>query len=927
MISAGEGFGPRVVGPLHDSVSSAPGSLEIAQFLDDASSRPAGLIIEGEAGIGKTTLWAKACEHALAHGFRVLSAHGDPSEVSLIFSGAADLLANVDAAVIDQLPPVQRGALNRMLLRDSDFQATDERAAAAAFQSVIQQLAADTPVLIAIDDVQWLDSSSVRLVRFAARRLVGAVGVMVTAREGEPESFDVAPMLPLARPGAVTRLRVPPLTLGDVNALISRLGRKLPRSVLVRIFDTSGGNPLFAIELARAAEDGRETDAQLPPTLAAIVRSRLQEVDPATSILLLAVACASRPTVSLVAAATDTTEHQVVDLLESGDAATIVVIRGNHLRFSHPLLATGVYANAAAKHRREMHRRLAELSDEPELKARHLALSTPSGDETTIQALDTAAKIARRRGAPAAAAELIEMAINRGGDDPIRRMRAAELHLRAGDTDVALTVLAPAIDQLSDGPLKSLAQSIQATTEFFTDSFGLAAQTLASALMVEDLDINFRVAAQALMAFAELMDGQYAAALRHASSAVEDGESTDPTARSSALAVHALVQLYCGRRVDEAALQTARDLEAEDSRVPIPCRASTVTALIRGWTGDLDGGIAGFTEIAHSLRRRGADTELIYVLIYLTVFNIWLGRYDDASRHAAECYEYANQIGRAPMRVFGLSMRGAVAAFIGDIARAEEDLSGALALAQRAVSPLAADLPASIAAFLAISRGDYDQTLTLLEPCLSRFDPSFGLELPAPDYLANAAEAMISLNQLAAAEPLIVALETNGHNLIRPQLSALGARCRAMLLAAQGNVTTALEAARTALTFHDQSPVPLERARTQLLLGQLQRRARQKHSAAATFGDVVSTCEQLGAQLWAQRARDELARLAGPTTQGLGLTATEERVASRAAAGLSNKEIAAELFLAPKTVEMNLSNVYRKLGIRSRGQLHSRLNG
>ncbi|WP_319453157.1 MULTISPECIES: ATP-binding protein [unclassified Mycobacterium] len=148
-----------------------PESRAIAQFLASATSTTTGLFIEGEAGIGKTTLWLHTCEQAAAQGFRVLTAHGDPSALSLVFAAVADLLAEVDPEIIDQLPPVQRGALNRILLRDSNIPATNERATAAAFQGVIQHLAADTPVLIAIDDVQWLDTSSAAVVRFAARRL------------------------------------------------------------------------------------------------------------------------------------------------------------------------------------------------------------------------------------------------------------------------------------------------------------------------------------------------------------------------------------------------------------------------------------------------------------------------------------------------------------------------------------------------------------------------------------------------------------------------------------------------------------------------------------------------------------------------------------------------------------------------------------
>lgn len=911
-----------------DPVAREPEAQAIAQFLSNARSEPAGLFIEGEAGIGKTTLWLQTCEQAAAQGFRVLAAQGSPSEVTFAFAAVADLLASIDTSVVDDLPAVQRGALDRILLRDSEIAATDERAAGAALQSVLQRLASEEPVLIAIDDVQWLDSASAAAIRFSVRRLSGAVGVLTTARIDESPSSGGSAWLQLGRPDSMTRLRMTPLTLGGIHALISgRLGRVLPRPTMLRIHEISGGNPLYALELARAVDDGRGIDTALPTTLAMLVRARLMQIDPAASMLLLAAACTSNPTVKLIAAASEKSEHDVVSLLESGDAAKIVVLNGGHIRFAHPLLATGVYTDATPGSRREMHRRLAEVTEEPELKARHLALATSGGDETTLQALDKAAKIAKKRGAPGAAAELTEMAIARGGDDPIRRMRCAELYLRAGDTEHAQSVLAPTLELLPPGVLLSIALSIQAMIHAFNDSFAMVAKTMVGALAVEGLDTNFRVLALAQIAFAEVMDGQFHVALEHSSEAVGYGEDIDPTVRSSALAVWVLVQFWCGRGVDQSALQRALELEAPDARVGIGCRASTIAALIRGFTGDLHGGVDGLEDIVHELRKRGADTELIYVLFYLAGFNLWLGHFDDARRYAAECYEYTDQIGREPMRVIGLSMRGSVAIHTGDADQADQDLSEAFALARREKELRAAELPAMALAFLHISRGDYGLVLAALQSFLERFDVAFGAELPSATFaLSYAVEAMIHLDQLGDAEPLIAAMETHGQNLSRPLLSALGARGRALLTAARGDIDTALEQATTALEYHDHVPMPLERARTQLLLGQLQRRARQPHKAAAILGEVITTCERLGARLWEQRARDELARLSRNSKSGTTLTAAEERVARRAAQGRSNKEIAADLFLSVKTVEMNLSSVYRKLGIRSRSQLHSKLD-
>jgi DNA-binding CsgD family transcriptional regulator len=192
-------------------------------------------------------------------------------------------------------------------------------------------------------------------------------------------------------------------------------------------------------------------------------------------------------------------------------------------------------------------------------------------------------------------------------------------------------------------------------------------------------------------------------------------------------------------------------------------------------------------------------------------------------------------------------------------------------------------------------------------------------------FLPDAVETFVAVGRLDEAEPLVQALETNGPRLDRPWMLAVGARGRAMLLAAHGDLDAAAVAAHAAVRHHERLPMPFERARTRLLVGQLQLRNRQRRIATQTLTEARDAFEAAGAPLWAARARAELARLNRTASDRSGLTTSERRVAERAAAGMSNRDIAAALFLSPKTVEMNLSRVYRKLGIRSRAQLHTRL--
>jgi DNA-binding CsgD family transcriptional regulator len=212
----------------------------------------------------------------------------------------------------------------------------------------------------------------------------------------------------------------------------------------------------------------------------------------------------------------------------------------------------------------------------------------------------------------------------------------------------------------------------------------------------------------------------------------------------------------------------------------------------------------------------------------------------------------------------------------------------------------------------------------VLAPLLSALDPS-ATEIFVAAFIPDAVEAMIALDRLAQAEPLVEALERNGGRLDRAWMLAVGARCRAMLLAAQGDVEVAHGCAKEAMAHHDRLPMPFERARTQLVLGQLQRRLRLKEAATTTLRDAVHAFDQMGTALWADRARAELARADVAHKGAAELTPSEQRAAELAAAGMSNREIAAALFISPKTVEANLARIYRKLGIHSRSHLRQHL--
>jgi DNA-binding CsgD family transcriptional regulator len=897
----------------------------VIDFLDAASAEPVALVVEGEAGIGKTTLWLSAVHQARERGFQVLSARPADAESVLAYASLADLLAEVDATILADLPTPQRVAVDRVLLRGNEFDApTDQRAVAAGFLSVVQTLAETTPVLVAIDDLQWVDPSSEHVLAFAARRISARVAVLGAVRTG-PDSGSALSWLRLPRPDAIRRIQVHPLTLGRLHAVISeRLGRSFPRSTMVRIHEISGGNPFYALELAQAMDDGKAKPEQpLPGTLTELVRARMGILDAEVQGLLLAAACVPAPTMDLVARATDINAARAAELLEGAESKGIVGIDGPRLRFTHPLLARGVYTDAGPARRRAMHRRLAEIVEQLELRARHLALAATSADPLTLQSLDAAAEMAGIRGAPEAAAELLDLAIGLDGGTVQRQIRSASYHFNAGELERPRAVLEQMIETLAPGVLLAEALTLLAAVRLLDGSFLIAARLLERALLETEVDLAFRVQTTVTLSFALLNVGDLDGAARCIEDAVAQASSLGaPNVSSQALIMQVMVGFMRGGGVDEPNRRHALDLEDRHMAVPVTFRPCMLNAMLLSWTGQLDEARGEMLAIRQDCMDRGEESELMWVDYHRFLVEIWRGNLADANVIAADAMDRALLLGGdLPLSVASM-IRAAHAAYAGDVDDARRDASEAIEASRRCGSSLLAEWPITIIGFLEVSLGNHQEALTTLEPMLAMLDPPpKGTEIFVASFVPDAAEALIQVGRLADAEPLIDMFERNGRRLDRAWMLATGARCRAMLLAANGELDAAGLAAQQAMVEHNRLPMPFERARTQLLVGQLQRRARQKDAAAATLHEALRTFERLGTPLWAGRARAELARVNVRRSSATELTPSEHRVAELAASGMTNRDVAAALFISPRTVEANLARVYRKLGIHSRAEL------
>lgn len=900
----------------------------VAGFLDSVAERPSGLIIEGEAGIGKSTLWLSLLEQAAARGYRVMSARVGETESVMAFSALADLLADVDPEHLDALPGLQRLALDRVLLRTGvDGPPTDHRVVGAAFVAVLGALGRDAPVVVAVDDTQWLDTCSRSVLEFAVRRLRGPSGVLVTERTA-PGGGTVARWLQMDRPDGLERYAVRPMTSHALHAMITRrLGRSLPRPTVLRITEISGGNPFFALELARALGDRTDMSSQpLPETLAEVVRARLDALTDEVCALLLSASCVPNPTVELLAGATGATHEHVAELLEHAQRQGVVTLDGNRVRFSHPLLASVIYNDAPVSTRRLAHRTLAGLETHPELRARHLALAAATGDEEIFAALDQAAESARARGAPAAAAELIDLAVKLGGDNLIRRLKSAENHFLAGDTAMARDVLG-AVQDYQPAILRALGSVLLATICMYDNQHTEAVALLRTA--IDDATGNIPMLVQVLLrlSFGLHSIGDSEEARRHIRDAVKLAEELGvPGISSAALSWSVQLDFQCGHGLDEKSLDRALELYDSSLDLPIIFRAPMVNALALSGTGRLEEAHRQLVALRVVGRERGAESDMMTIAGFLAINHIWRGRVVEAEAEAAEAVERAEQLGGDEVLIIPMTVRAAVAAFAGRVEQARADARWVLDASSRRQSSFA-DWPGMTLCFLEESLGNHRAALDALDREFLRPEKVAATELMLSWHLPDVIEAMVSVGQLEDAETLTAAMERAGELHQRRWTRAVAARCRAMLLAAGGDVAAAEQTAQRAMTEHESLPMPFERARTQLVLGQLQRRLRRKSAAATTLTEALQTFERLGTPLWVQRAQAELSRtVVSPAGGRAVLSESELRVAELAASGATNKEIAATTFITAKTVEHHLTRIYRKLGIGSRAELGRRMD-
>jgi DNA-binding CsgD family transcriptional regulator len=890
----------------------------VAAFLAETGSGFAEVTLEGEAGIGKTTVWWEALRLASSAGARVVVTRPSESEATLSFTALGDLFDDLDDAMIGELPIPQSEAIAAALLRaPAPSGGIDERALCASVLSLLRLMSAQGPLVVGVDDVQWLDPPSARVLSFAMRRLrAEPVALVMVVRTGTsaPQGLDRA-----ATPGQTRVIKLGPLTLAALHELIKQRTRlSLPRQTLVQIATTTSGNALYALEIA-AELMGRPAEGRMlpvPSSLTDLVAARVGRLPVASRDALLSAAALAQPTVDIVDAAA----------LAPAERAGLVSIEDTRIRFSHPLFASVVYGRAGTTERQALHRHLAEVVTQPEERARHAALGATQPDETIAAELGAAASLAKWRGAPDAAAELMELAVGLtppadSASRAARRVAVSRFCFDAGDWTRSEAMLQATLNEPLIPRARAEALSLLGQLYARRSSFTEATQVTFQALELAGDDLELRAAIELDLTYSFVSLGDFARAEGHAAAALVAAEAAvAPGAVADALGVMTMAEFLCGRGFDEPRMRRALELE-DPARVRAwQNRPTFLNGLLLLWIGRLDEALTVFGRLHTETLERGEESSMPFMCLYITWAHVWHGDFAAAGEYAAEALRTAALLDDPSSRGTALSASALVHAHEGSTALARDEAFEAVRCFQAVDWPSGTIWPLWALGMAELSNGNPAAVDAALGPlvgmltALGPLDPVLGVFLP------DEIEALVELGQLDRAEPLIAWLEEGGRAVDRPWALAVAGRCRGLLAAARGDRDAALAALAKAMTEHDRVALPFERARTLVVLGRVLRRSGQRARAADALRDALTVFEKLGAPVWAARTRDELGRLGGRSAAGT-LTPTEAKVAELAASGLSNREIAVRAFLTTKAVEANLTRVYSKLGIRSRGGL------
>jgi DNA-binding CsgD family transcriptional regulator len=889
---------------------------------------PTLLEIEGDAGIGKSALWDEALRRARESGALCLTSRPAEIETAVSYGGLASIVEHPLELVGDEVPAPRRRALEGALrLRDVAASSLDEAAVALGAASVLRQTARQRPLVVAVDDVQWLDSSSRVALTYALRSLQqgDAVHVLLTRRLGSDAALELTGA-PLSL--AAEALRPAPLSAGALHRLISRrLAVTLSRPKLVRIHAASRGNPFHALALAQAIADTSSHDVTLalPASLALALRARIDGLSRGTQELLLAVAASGDADLELLERLLGA-EAVGVALPEALERE-VVVLSDGVVRTAHPLLASAIYRGSSELDRRSVHLRLARLADTVETRARHLALAGSGPDGAVADALTQAAYSACQHGARSAGAGLYEQAarITPPVEEEARLQRllgAARAHFESGETARARELLediAGAADPVRYDALCDLGTLLDETVG---GEASLA--VFAEVLLAHEPEVRARAHRGLAQALAYV--GDLERALEHADAAVAEASHVDePAARVYAVALQALVRKMSGRSDWRPPLEEGLELERHLVLPSLDGCPGAFAADTHRLEFALDDAREAYELMLARAAERGDVRTECWCRFGLASVEISSGQWEAAATHAEELGDLAVQT--RTLRLPALRTAAHLAMLRGLEQEARAVLSVVCSDSERKgeLHNLRGGL--QLEGLLELSLGRPEAALAPLRrareiaECMAVGEPSM------LTCLLDEVEAHALCGDAASAAAVLMAFDRRCGGDRAPWAVPLVLRARGLVEAATSDLETACATLEAAIAAEGDLPLPLERARTRLAYGRVLRRLQRRACARGELGDALARFEQLGAGLWAERAREELARIGGRTASADDLTPTEQRIAELVAEGRSNREVAAAMFVTPKTVESTLTRVYRKLGVRSRIELARYVGG
>ena len=886
--------------------------------------RSCALVVHGEAGIGKSTLLADAA--ASARDFRVVRARGYESESDIPFAGLLDLLTPL-LDLLDRIPEAQARAL-RGAMAIEEPSPHDKFAVPAAVLSVLGAAAEDEPVLAIVDDAHWLDDETREALLFTARRIEAeGIVLLIGIRDGEGMRAEDL---------GLDLLRVGGLEPDAARSLLEDKASGIAPNVATVLLETAGGNPLALVEIPSLLTpeqlSGREALPMPLPAGSSVEGAFQRQVAalPAETRRALTVVSAMRlGRIEVLHAALERLGIDR-DALGAAEEADVIRIDADRVEVRHPLLRSTIYHAASAPERRAAHEALAESVNDARRRAWHLAIAAVAPDEEVASALEAAGVDARTRGGSAAAAAAFERAAELSVEDEPRARRQLEASRDlavTGGFERALALIDEAMGHTQDPLVQADLRRARGHVELRRGAPRIAYELLdAEARRIQDTDPARAAETLIEASVAHMMTGDM--------DALEDA-----AARACALAgggVHPALEVISTLIIGQCELALGRTDEGNrliDAVLPVILGGDLLQGLpeVIGMTGhasiwveEWDRAELVLNRLVEAARDASALGLLIYPLAARSHLAFRRGRWQAALADAGESVELARQTGQIGLLSHALSALAEVESGLGRSEDAQAHGREGLELTRALGSDAIRVYALHALALDGLTHGRIELTIEMLDEAQLVAD-RVGMDEPAlVQWAPNHVEALARAGETERAQAALARHARLAENTQRTWALATTERCRGILA---GPAEFAAHFER-ALELHDRDGQPFEKARTHLAFAERLRRVRQRAEARPHLTAALELFDRLGAKPWSARAEAEMTATGGPTgpraEQAAGadeLTPSELKIALLVAQGMTNREVAASLFLSPKTVEHHLSHIYRKLDVRSRTQL------